>query len=458
MATTQTGTTVSADGDADTPTSGPMGRVVAASLAVGVVGALVTTLLITPGASEHTITGGALLAFAAGWAALYGLSARFTSEPQRWARVPAAGMAATGAALIALAPGQTTITRAGWVWPPALLALSLWAARQVRRQMSSRARWVVISLLGAIAASSCGGLAETLALHRSDVTMPGQRYDIGGRSLHLSCSGTGSPTVVLVSGTGEMSASWARVQTPLSETTRVCAYDRAGQGWSDDAPHPQDAVDIAKDLHALLVAAGENGPFVLAGHSLGGVYSMAYAARYPTDVAGMVLLDSSSPQQFTALPDYPLEYQMMRRLYSVAPAIARLGVLRLLPTSALSSAPQPAAAQVSEFETSSRGLENARDEVSRFHDAFRQAAELRTLGSKPLVVLTASGSLQDTKGWAREQDQLARLSTNTARATADSSHAGVVDSASGSASATEAVLRAVEAVRIGAPLAQLSVR
>ena len=131
--------------------------------------------------------------------------------------------------------------------------------------------------------------------------MPGQTFDIGGRSLHMTCAGNGSPTVVLLSGTGEMSASWARIVPEVASNTRVCAYDRAGQGWSDDAPHPQDGNEMAADLHQLLAVAGEHGPYLLAGHSLGGVYSLAFAAKYPDDVAGVALLDSSSPEQF-ALP------------------------------------------------------------------------------------------------------------------------------------------------------------
>lgn len=94
------------------------------------------------------------------------------------------------------------------------------------------------------------------------------------------------------SGLGGMSASWARIVGDVSPTTRVCAYYWAGQGWSDDVEEPHDAVTIASDLHAVLLQrAGEAGPYVLVGHSAGGPYVMTYAARYPDEVAGMVLLD-----------------------------------------------------------------------------------------------------------------------------------------------------------------------
>ena len=458
MTTTATRPTRKTGGASDPTTSGPIARVVLASLATGVLGALFGILLVVPGAREHTTTGVALLAFAAGWAMLAVLSARFTSQPQRWARVPAAVMAATGLGLLFAAPGNDGLTRAGWVWPPALLALAFWSVVQLRHAMTSRrGRWLMYPLLAGMSLASVGGWAETAALSHDHgaLMMPGERYDIGGRQLHMNCTGTGSPTVILSNGTGEMSQNWARIIPQVATTTRVCAYDRAGQGWSDDAPHPQDGIDIATDLHALLRAAGEHGPYVLAGHSLGGVYDMTYASTYPEDVAGMVLLDSSSPEQFTALPDYPSAYSMMRRLYGTAPSVARLGIGRLLSTSAYSTLPQPAAGQVRAFGTSSRGLENARDDVSRFHDAFKQAQALTTLGAKPLVVLTASGSITDTAGWSAAQDKLATLSTNVAHVVTDASHEGVVGDERGAAASANSIEMVVRAARSG-PAGELS--
>ena len=136
---------------------------------------------------------------------------------------------------------------------------------------------------------------------------------MGDHRLHLDCRGESGPTVVLFNGLGEISDSWARVTAEVGSDTRVCAYDRAGQAWSDDVASPQDGIAAAADLHALLDAAGEQGPFVLVGHSIGGPYAMTYAAQYPEQVAGMVLLDSSSPRQLTDIPSYPAQYAVMRR-------------------------------------------------------------------------------------------------------------------------------------------------
>src|SRR4051794_23167552 len=437
------------DAPEDAANTGPMFCVVLASLLTGAVGAAVLTLLVFPGAREHTTTGLSLLAFAAGWAILAFLTTRFTRQPQRWARVPAVVMGVTGAALITLAPGNDGLTAAGWVWPPVLFALTTWMALQLRRAMTSRARWLIYPVMTGLALASIGGMVETVALQHDDRTlaMSGQLYDVGGHRLHMNCTGSGGPTVVLSNGTGEVSQSWARISPAIAATTRVCAYDRAGQGWSDDASHPQDSRAIATDLYALLNAAGEHGPYVLVGHSLGGIYAMTFAAQYPGDVAGMVLLDSSTPEQFTALPDYPSDYRMIQRTYGILPTVARLGVGRLFGTGAFSSLPQPAAGQVRAFGTSSRGLENARDASSTYRKSFREAQALRTLNGKPLVVLTASGSVDDTAGWTAAQDKLATLSNNVLHVVSDTTHAGILEDRGGASGSVHAIEAAVASVR-----------
>src|SRR4051812_30750961 len=434
--------------------TGPICRTVLASLLTGAVSAAVLTLLVFPGAREHTTTGLALVAFAVGWAMLGVLTTRFTNQAQRWARIPAVVMGVTGVALIAFAPGNDGLTASGWVWPPVLFALTTWMVVQLRRSMTGRARWLVYPVLTGLALASIGGMVETVALAHDSRTlaMPGQLYDVGGHRLHMNCTGTGSPTVVLTSGTSGFSQSWAAMTPAIAATTRVCAYDRAGQGWSDDVAKAQDGRAIASDLHALLNAAGEHGPYVLVGHSLGGVYAMTFAAQYPDDVAGMVLLDSSTPEQFTALPDYPGDYRMIQRTYGILPTVARLGVGRLFSTGAFSALPQPAAGQVRAFGTSSRGLENARDDSSTYRTSFRQAQALRTLDGKPLVVLTASGSIADTAGWSDAQDKLAILSTNVLHVVAETSHGGVLEEARGASESVKAIDAAVRSIQTHTPV------
>ena len=434
-------------------TRGPIVRVVLGSILTGLAGAAVATLGVSAGAPEHVITAFALLAFAAGWAMLAVLSTRLTSQPQRWAVVPAAVMALTGLGLLAVAPGTTGLTNSGWIWPPVMFALAVWMGVRMRRALIGRVRWLLYPVIAALALASVGGLIETVALHKDATTMamPGTAFDVGGHRLHLQCTGTGSPTVVLESGLGEMSSSWARIAPAVAATTRVCAYDRAGQGWSGDAAGPQDGLAVARDLHVLLAVAGERAPFVLVGHSTGGTYVMTYAAQYPDQVAGMVLLDSSTPDQLR-LPGYSATYNMMRRGLGVGPSLARLGLGRPIPATAMSSLPAPAAAQFRTFATSSRGLRNMRDEVSALPAAFAQAGALRTLGSKPLTVITATESLHKTAGWPAAQNRLAALSSNSSHRVVDSTHSGLLDNERASDGSSRAITDVVRAVRTHNPL------
>ncbi len=440
---------------ADGARSGPIRRIVAGSMAAGVLGALVLTLVVFGGAPEHVITGSALLAFSLGWAMLAGLTSRLTNQPQRWAWVPAAVMATTGLGLLVLAPDDEAITTAGWIWPPVALALAIWMAVQARRSLHTKARaWLVSPVLALLALASLGGGYETVrvTLDRNAHAMPGQSYDVGGHRLHLKCAGSGSPTVVLQSGLGENSPMWSRITTAVSRSSRVCAYDRAGQGWSDTAEHPQDGLEVAADLHTLLGRAGESGPYVLVGHSTGGAYTMSYAAQYPSDVAGMVLLDSASPDQFTVLPDYPAQYQLMTRATALLPSLGRLGLGQLISSSVGSDLPEPAAAQAHALATSSREMRSGRDELSTYHEVFTQAQALTTLGSKPLVVLTTTESLQDTPGWSTAQDDMATLSSNRRHSVADTTHAGLTTDKVGAASSARAIEDVVQSVRTGSPL------
>lgn len=129
--------------------------------------------------------------------------------------------------------------------------------------------------------------------------MPKSRaVDISGRQLALTCSGEGVPTVVLETGLGADSDEWAEVYQEIGESTRVCRYDRAGRGASDTAAGRRDALELVSDLHRLLHVAGIPGPYVLVGHSFGGLLMRLYAHRYGESVAGVVLVDSMHEDQF----------------------------------------------------------------------------------------------------------------------------------------------------------------
>jgi pimeloyl-ACP methyl ester carboxylesterase len=169
---------------------------------------------------------------------------------------------------------------------------------------------------------------ENVATARIERTYPapGKTYAVGDHRLHLDCRGTGGPTVVLFNGMGEFSASWARITDPVSTTTRVCAYDRAGQGWSDDVASPQDGVTAARDLHALLAAAGEHGPYVLVGHSIGGPYAMSYAATTPSrSPAWCCWTAPALPVHRSPRLPHPVR-PVLRRGLAILPTLARVGL------------------------------------------------------------------------------------------------------------------------------------
>jgi pimeloyl-ACP methyl ester carboxylesterase len=121
---------------------------------------------------------------------------------------------------------------------------------------------------------------------------PGRLIDVGGRRLHLYCTGRGSPTVILEAGAGSFSIDWSLIQPDIAKTVRVCSYDRAGYGWSDPGPEWDTVDQAAHDLNTLLTKAGERPPYVLVGQSMGGLFARWYQHEYPEQVAGMVLVES----------------------------------------------------------------------------------------------------------------------------------------------------------------------
>jgi pimeloyl-ACP methyl ester carboxylesterase len=427
-------------------------RVIAASLFVGAACAMVLSLVVFAGATESIITGSMLLGFGVGWTVLAVLSTRLTSQAQRWARVPAVIMTATGVALMVITPQNGTLTWLTWLWAPALLVLTGWMTVQMRRTLAGRGRWLLTPVFVVLALACVGAVAQTITTQRNEdaYPAPGVTYSVGDHRLHLDCRGQGSPTVVLFSGLGEISTSWTKITNELGSDTRVCAYDRAGQAWSDDVASPQDGIAAAEDLHALLAGANEEGPFVLVGHSIGGPYAMTYAARYPDQVAGMVLLDSSSPRQLTDIPSYPPQYALMRRGYAVLPVLARLGAGGLVAAGA--GYPADVADRLHAMTSTPRAARNARDEITTVPTLFEQAQALTTLGNLPLVVLTASESVDKTDGWAAAQEQIAELSINASHREVDSSHQGMVDDDDASAESARAIEQVVLAIRDGVPV------
>ena len=167
---------------------------------------------------------------------------------------------------------------------------------------------VVLSLLAVAAvAVSASSAFNAIILYRYRHPAPGELYPVDGHTMRIDCMGSGSPTIVLDAGLGNDGLIWGGVQPVLARTTRVCSFDRAGFGWSDSVPPPHDADHLAGELHGLLAAARIDGPIVLMGHSIAGIYIRDYATRYPGDVAGLIFVDGSTPLQ-NRNPAFQAEY------------------------------------------------------------------------------------------------------------------------------------------------------
>jgi len=425
----------------------------AVSLLVGFLLAILFVLGPAAGGTEAVTTGSVLIAWGIGWLLLAVLSDRFTDQPQRWAYVPAAFLGLVGLTLVVLQPGIAVMDVLSWIWPPALLLLGVWSWIQVRRHVRGRSRWLLYPVLGVLFLFGLAGAVETVLAAVDDATVPktGELVDIGGRKLHIACTGTGSPTVVFQAGLAQGSADWGRIAPAVAANSRVCVYDRAGRGGSDPVAAPQDGAAVADDLHALLGKAGESGPYLFVGHSTGGPYVRVYASRYPDEVAGMVLLDPQPADAFTSLPDYPKSYDAIRLSASLFTPLARLGLFRLVYALIPSDLPSPAAEAERAEQSLPRLQEGQRDEFAVIPTTLSQARELTTLGDKPLIVVSAAVDAQP--GWLDAQKEVLGLSSNVSRRIAtDQSHGSLIESEAGAAIATKAVLDALASLRSGSPV------
>ena len=310
--------------------------------------------------------------------------------------------------------------------------LSLRRSRALHTSSHSSARKIteriVLSLLCLVVLILGGSSGiNAVLLHRARAVMPGQLYIVEGRPMRLDCMGSGSPTLVLDSGAGNDGLVWGGVQPVLAQTTRVCSYDRAGMGWSDSVPPPRDADHIADQLHGLLAAAGVNGPIVLMGHSIAGIYIRDYAARYPAQVAGLIFLDGSTPWQ-NRDPAFKSEMQSMpwplrvARVAMVQGAFG-LGVPRWLGhcTRGFRNLPPDVATLAAE----SRCHVIASSLLGEIKSFDRSSDETihTTFGDLPILVLSSdpARTLADHQpqamvdAWSRMQSNLAHLSTRGRR-------------------------------------------
>jgi pimeloyl-ACP methyl ester carboxylesterase len=293
-----------------------------------------------------------------------------------------------------------------------------------------------------------GAIYESMA-EASDARVyppPGKLVDVGGYRLHINCTGTDAPTVVIDAGLGDWSTMWAWVQPGVAKTTQVCTYDRAGNGWSDAGPLPRNAVQYAKELHTLLHEANIPGPYVLVGHSLGGLPVRVFTDMYPSEVTGVVLIDSMSPRQFPqSSTNTTPQMDSQSHPFTIFPALARIGLVRLLvrPLGLIPHLPpQVEKAYLSRMVRPSNLQTYMGDESQGMPESGRQAEAVKTFGDLPLIVLTARQN--NIPGWQEWQTELLQLSSNSQQLFAESGHNIEIEQPE---AAIAAIVKMVELVR-----------
>ena len=286
-------------------------------------------------------------------------------------------------------------------------------------------RWLVRVVVLVVGLILAGTIYESVSEASDIQAYPplGQMVDVGGYRLHLNCTGTGSPTVVIDAGLGGWSLPWNAVQEEVAKTTRVCTYDRAGMGYSEASSLPRNAQQFAYELHTLLERANVEGPYVLVGHSLGGLTVRIFAYDYPTEVAGLVLIDSMSPGQMTQPPaEIAPQTSYQPSAFSLPFFLGRIGLVRLLaePLGLIQHLPAETQPAYAAFAVTPQTAQTFVDEFSNVQVSLAQADAVSSFGDSPLIVLTAA--LNQQANWQTMQTELLLLSSNSQQMMVDSGH------------------------------------
>ena len=309
-------------------------------------------------------------------------------------------------------------------------------------------RAVAVAATLLLAAVVTGTLYETLQRRSDRKRLPriGRAVDI------INCAGVGSPVVVFDSGAGSPGYAWSNIQRQVAEFTQACWYDRAGEGWSEPGPFPRTSATIASDLHELLHAARVPPPYVLVGHSFGGLNVRAYAGRYADDVAGMVLIESAHEDEPTRAPAAFVGPKPPRFLWRpmdwLFRGAARVGITRLtarrvmLPDAVSQRTPEQildALRSQPSFIATTYGVGLVAP------DSYEQARAAGGIGDRPLIVLTRGQPFGHDPDpdvdralsewfdvWVHElQANLAKLSTNGRQVIVPGSGHGIPEEAPG---------------------------
>lgn len=298
------------------------------------------------------------------------------------------------------------------------------AHRSMKSSHASRFRQIAAACLLSLVVPALWNLAMVKREHFRN-PVPGAFYSVDGTPMHINCTGSGSPTVVLEHAASASYMLWRRVQPELSQLTRVCSYDRAGHGWSPERGGPRDAETIVHELHSLLDQARVKRPFIYVGHSAGGLYVREYAREYPNELDGVALIEASSPQQIDALPGWRTSWGEDQRDRERNLWKDRLkewsGWDRLTGNCRVSLGDQdrPFLGQYQAMQCRPGYVDTDEAELPDFDTSSKQAAGLHSFGQIPLLVISrdplheAADTPKDisaTRIWQQEQEESKHLS------------------------------------------------
>jgi len=316
-------------------------------------------------------------------------------------------------------------------------------------------RAVVIVLLLAIA----GTVYQTAATEsdKRKFPAPGNLIDVGGFKMHIYCEGEGNPTVILESMSGGTSVNWGWIQPEVQKDTQVCVYDRAGYGWSEPDPMPPTLARTSQNLHRLLANANIEGPYVMVGHSLGGVYVRQFSADNPDDVVGVVLLDEANPKQFVKYPELFGEGEDYLKVLGGFIFATKLGIAHVyfafggeMDFAELS---EPQKSQLKTFWSSPQFFEAQGAEIREAPGIWSEALNLKDLGNMPLMIISRGVNLDHE--WNAYQDNLMTLSTNSLHLTINgANHTALIFEQKYAQIVSDAILQTVESLRTGTQLGE----
>lgn len=327
--------------------------------------------------------------------------------------------------------------------------------RRISRAVAWPVRVVVVLLTVPIVLAVLGAAYQSAAtaIERRATPAPGQMIDVGGYELHIYCEGQGSPTIILdAANQGEVS-NWAWIQPELAKSVRTCAYDRAGWGWSDASPEPQDARQNAEALHVLLGRAQVAPPYVLVGHSFGGLYTRMFAEMYPAEVDGMVFVEGTPPDvnrvqgQPDVMPNSP-----SKSMIDAAPLIGSLGLLRLLNFPGTDpDLPEPQRSALHAHLFASRWADQIKRQYYLYPTLLAQIRPLYatgSLGSRPVaIVLGTEGAGGEAALRSLFEQQAALSSRGKIYWVEGANHISLVDRQEHAAQTRQAIEDVVEAAR-----------